>query len=63
MRTLSPQCVEDLSRRSGEFIAEAVGVHQETSLELLDGGYQTVEAHKKLNLRWHILCDRCPLGK
>lgn len=63
MSTLSPECVEDLSRRSGEFITEAVGVQQETRLKLLNGGDQTVEACKKLNMKRQILCDLCTLGK
>lgn len=63
MSTPSPECVEDLSRRSGEFVTEAVRVQQETRLELLDGGDQTVEARKKLNLRRQILRDPCTLGK
>lgn len=63
MSTSSPECVEDLSRRSGELVAEAVWVQQETRLKLLDGGDQTVEARKKLNLRRHILCDLCTLGE
>lgn len=60
---MSPECVKDLSRRSGEFVAEAVGVQQETRLKLLNGGDQTVEARKELNLRRQILCDLCTLGK
>lgn len=63
MSTLSPECVKDLSRGSGEFIAEAVGFQQEARLELLDGGYQTVEAREQLELRWQILHDLCHLGK
>lgn len=63
MSPSTPERVEDLSRRSGEFIAEAVGVQQETRLKLLNGGDQAVEARKKLNLRWQILCDLCTLGK
>lgn len=63
MSTSSPECVEDLSRGGGEFVAEAVGFQQEARLELLDGGYQTVEAREQLELRRQILRDLCRLGK
>lgn len=62
MGTSSPECVEDLSRRSGEFFTEAVGVQQEIRLKLLNGGDQTVEARKKLNLGRQLLRDLCTLG-
>lgn len=63
MSTSSPERVEDLSRRSGKFVTKAVGVEQETRLELLDGDNQAVEAREELHLRWQIVRDLCRLGK